>query len=54
MAEENKQDVKSNATKSESGREERLAAELRSNLKKRKDHMRDMNRKSTGSEGETS
>ena len=46
MTEENKQDVKSPATKTESDRQERLASELRSNLKKRKDHMRDTSKKS--------
>ena len=50
MSEENKRDVKSRATKTSNGsppsREERLASELRANLKKRKDHMRETRKKS--------
>ena len=50
MNEENKRDVKSRPTKgagkSPSKREERLASELRANLKKRKDHMRQTSKKS--------
>jgi len=45
MSEKNRQKQKSRQSKSESDRAERLAAELRANLKKRKDHMREIRKK---------
>jgi len=40
MSEKNRQGQKSRPSKSETDRKERLAAELRANLKKRKEHLR--------------
>ena len=41
MTEKNKQDVKNFVQKTENDRKQRLAAELRANLKKRKEYVRE-------------